>query len=185
VEILMTVSEKTFRKVALEDPSGHWELHCGQLRQKPDMTAQHNHVATEVLFFLRSQLDRTQYEVRLNMGHVRRSSERYYIPDVYVIPIELFYSQQARRTLEVYTAPLPLVVEVWSPSTGDYDVDSKLPEYQARGDLEIWRIHPYDHTLTAWRRQPDGSYQESLYEHGPVHPVALLAVTIDLDPLFD
>jgi Uma2 family endonuclease len=44
--------------------------------------------------------------------------------------------------LELYVEPLPLVVEVWSPSTGQYDVDEKLPEYQRRGDLEIWRFHP-------------------------------------------
>ena len=61
--------------------------------------------------------------------------------------------------LEVYDQPLPLVVEVWSRSTGDYDVEEKLAVYQQRGDLEIWRIHPYERTLTAWRRLPDGSYE--------------------------
>ena len=79
---------------------------------------------------------------------------------------------------------MPLVVEVWSPSTGDYDVETKLQEYQRRGDLEIWRIHPYEQTLTAWRRQPDGSYTETLYRGGRVQPVALPNVTIDLDDLF-
>lgn len=80
--------------------------------------------------------------------------------------------------------PLPLVVEVSSPSTGDYDVDTKLPEYQRRGDLEIWRVHPYDHALTAWRRQPDGSYLEMGHTGGGVRPVALPGVAIDLDALF-
>ena len=60
----------------------------------------------------------------------------------------------------------------------------KLREYQRRGDLEIWRIHPYEHTLTAWRRQPDGSYAESLHTSGTVSPNALPGVTIDLDALF-
>jgi Uma2 family endonuclease len=59
--------------------------------------------------------------------------------------------------LEYYEQPLPLVVEVWSPSTGEYDIDSKLPEYQARGDKEIWRLHPYERTVRSWQRQPDGS----------------------------
>ena len=79
---------------------------------------------------------------------------------------------------------MPLVVEVWSPSTGDYDVEEKLREYQRRGDLEIWRIHPYERTLTRWQRQPDGSYQESLIRTGSVHPAALPAVSIELDSLF-
>jgi Uma2 family endonuclease len=86
--------------------------------------------------------------------------------------------------LETYTESLPLVVEIWSPSTGQYDLQTKLHEYQRRGDLEIWRIHPYERTLTAWRRQPDGSYAESTHTNGTVKPVALPNVSIDLDGLF-
>ena len=59
-----------------------------------------------------------------------------------------------------------------SRSTGYYDVDAKLPEYQRRGDLEIWRIHPYERTLIAWRCQADGSYTESLYTSGTVQSAA-------------
>lgn len=88
-------------------------------------------------------------------------------------------------TIESYSSPLPLVVEIWSPSTGDYDVDSKIPEYQRRGDLEIWRIHPFERTLIIWRRQPDGSYTEEHVTGGIVTPVALPNVSIDLNTLFD
>jgi Uma2 family endonuclease len=87
--------------------------------------------------------------------------------------------------LAIFSGPLPLVVEVWSSSTGDYDVDTKLSVYQQRGDLEIWRIHPYERTLTAWRRQPDASYQETLHSDGTIKPMALPGVAIDLDALFD
>src|SRR4051812_15823436 len=99
-EILMTVSEKTFKKVALEDPSGHWELHCGQLRQKPGMTAAHNHVIRRLFGQLFVQLDSAQYEVSMNMGHVRRSADRYYIPDLFVIPVDLLRPQLPSRELE-------------------------------------------------------------------------------------
>lgn len=180
----MPVSEKTYLKLALEDPN-QWELHCGHLRRKPAMSADHNHITFYLAVQLANQLHSSEFEVRASMGHVRRSSESYYIPDVYVIPIELVRPQRGQGTLEVYAAPLPLVVEVWSPSTGDYDVDSKLPEYQRRGDLEIWRIHPYDRTLTAWRRRLDGSYEETVYVRGNVQPVALPNVTLDFDSLFD
>ena len=87
--------------------------------------------------------------------------------------------------LEVYDQPLPLVVEVWSRSTGDYDVEEKLAVYQQRGDLEIWRIHPYERTLTAWRRQPDGSFEQSVHHDGIISPAALPSVEIDLAALFD
>jgi Uma2 family endonuclease len=180
----MPVSEATYLTLALEDPEGHWELVCGRLRQKPGMTAAHNHVMAKLFFFLMSQLDQAVYAVRSNAGHIRRSSESYYIPDVYVVPIELERAQMASRTLEVYSAPLPLVVEVWSPSTGEYDVDNKLREYQQRGDLEIWRIHPYERTLTSWVRQADGTYTSVIYTEGSVSPAALPGVVIDLARLF-
>lgn len=180
----MAVSEEAYLRLALEEPN-QWELHGGVLRRKPGMTAEHNHVACELSFQLRQQLDRELFHVRAGMGHVRRSAESYYIPDVMVIPVDLVRPLLGRRELlEAYGAPLPLVVEVWSPSTGAYDVDSKLRQYQRRGDEEIWRVDPFDHTLTAWRRQPDGGYTETIFSGGKIQPVALPNVTIDLDSLF-
>ena len=150
------------------------------------MTAEHNQVAWKLALRLGQQLDENRFSIRVSMGHVRRSSESYYIPDVFVIPIELLQPLRGKRdVLEAYDGPLPLVIEVWSPSTGDYDVDAKLPEYQRRGDREIWRVHPFERTLTAWRCQPDGSYVETLYTSGVMRPVALPEVAIDLDSLFD
>jgi hypothetical protein len=55
--------------------------------------------------------------------------------------------------LEVDDAPLPLVVEVWSRSTGGDDVEEKLADDQRRGDAEIWRLHPFEKTLTRWVRR--------------------------------
>lgn len=72
-----------------------------------------------------------------------------------------------------------------SRSTGVYDVNAKIPIYQERGDLEIWRIPPYEHTLTAWRRQPDGTYDEQVFLEGIVCPAALPNVEFDLGDLFD
>jgi Uma2 family endonuclease len=180
----MPVSERTYRQVALEDPEGQWELDRGRLRRKPAMTLEHNQVASELFFALRQQLDRGAYDVRLNMGHVQLPGGSYYIPDVFVVPVELQHPLRGRRVLETYDEPLPLVVEVWSPSTGDYDIDTKVREYQRRGDREIWRVHPYDRTITAWRRQTDGSYASSLHTGGMLRPAALPGVHIDLDALF-
>jgi len=181
----LPVSEKTYRQLALEDPEGHWELACGDLRQKPTMSVEHSHVTIRLLVQLATQLDEERFAVRSNNGRVRRSPESYFIPDVFVVPMDLVRPYRRRPdVLDAYDAPLPLIVEVWSPSTGDYDVDSKLPEYQRRGDIEIWRVHPYERTLTAWRRQPDGSYAATAYDGGVVQPIALPNVTVDLDALF-
>ena len=131
--------------------------------------------------------DESQYEVRINSARAGRRTQTAYIPDLLVVPVRLVRRNIAERPsrLEWYEEPLPLVVEVWSPSTGDYDVEKKLREYQRRGDREIWRIHPYEKTLTAWRRQPDGSYTQTLYRGGPIQPVALPNVTIEIERLFD
>ena len=181
----MPTAEAAFKQLALERPDQHWELDCGRPRQKPGMTASHNRTMINLVVALYQQLDRTEFDVRGNAGHVRRSSEHYYIPDVMVMPRNLVEPQLGKMQLEVYHEPLPLVVEIWSPSTGDYGVESKLLEYQRRGDLEIWLMHPYDRTLRAWRRQPDRLYPESIFAGGRVEAIALSGVVIDLDTLFE
>jgi Uma2 family endonuclease len=83
----------------------------------------------------------------------------------------------------LYIDPIPLVVEIWLPSTGGYDIGENLAGYQERGDEKIWRIHPYEKTLIVWRRQADGSDTETVYDGGTVEPVALPGVRLDLDAL--
>jgi Uma2 family endonuclease len=130
-------------------------------------------------------LPRDQFRVRANAGRVRRTERNYFIPDVFVIPIGLTAPfREAPDALEAYDAPLPLVVEVWSPSTGDYDVEKKLPEYQRRGDLEIWRLHPYERTVVRWVREADGRYTEMVHTGGVIRLVTLPGVAIDLDAQF-
>ncbi|MBA2277402.1 MAG: Uma2 family endonuclease [Chloroflexia bacterium] len=181
----MLVSQETFERFALDDPIRQWEMHRGQLREKPGMSFDHNDVMVYLGHFLMRQLDRDVYRVRVNAGHVRHQHDSYYIPDVVVIPLaDAEHLRNRPDRLEVYDRSLPFVAEVWSPSTGDYDVDGKLPEYQRRGDLEIWRLHPFERTLIAWRRQPDGSYTETTYSGGTVDVASLPGVEIDLDRLF-
>lgn len=179
----MPVSEATYEAVALEDPEGRWELHCGQLRRKPGMTQPHNTLQDQLVHLFKLKLPDDQFEVR-SAARARRDEQHSYIPDVMVIPIEAWRMLRGSTTLERYLDPLPLIVEVWSRSTGEYDVDEKLPEYRRRGDAEIWRLHPYDRELTAWRRQPDGSYTEHHWRGGVVELHALPGVSIDLDALF-
>ena len=180
------ITAAEYERLALEDPDHTWELHHGRLREKPGMSVEHNDFAFSLAHLLQLQLDRREFRFRVNAPRTRRSPKNYYVPDVAVVPTALDRPLRGRPgTLEVYDAPLPLVVEVWSPSTGDYDVNEKVGEYQRRGDVEIWRLHPYERTLTAWRRQPDGTYIQSLHTGGTIRPIALPHVTIDLGALFD
>lgn len=178
------VSEATYERVVLEDSDTQWELVCGRLREKPTMTAEHQQMQVRLIRRFVLTLDEALYDVR-PASRVRLPSGTTYVPDLIVVPRTAVDRLLATPgTLDRYDEPLPLVVEVWSPSTGSYDARTKLPEYQARGDLEIWFIHPYDKTLTAWRRQPDGAYLESVRRGGTVSPAFLPNATIDRDALF-
>ena len=105
--------------------------------------------------------------MNINGGSARLSPRSYYIPDVVVIPAAYKLPfEDDPGAFNAFAQPLPLVVEVWSPTTGHYDIATKLQGYRERGDAEIWFIHPYERTLTAWRRQPDESYAEETYRGG-------------------
>jgi Uma2 family endonuclease len=178
------ISEEQYQQFVLTQPDGQWELHDGRLVEKPGMSWEHGDVVTELAYHLRHQLDRAEYRVFVE-SRVRRPAAIIFLPDVMVVPTAYGEPFRGRPgTLAIFSDPVPLIVEVWSSSTGDYDVDAKLPVYQQRGDLEIWRIRPYERTLTAWRRQPDGSYQETIHRDGTIAPVALPGVVIELETLF-
>jgi Uma2 family endonuclease len=183
----MVISVRTYEQMALEDGDEQWELARGVLRKKPGMSVEHNHQAMALVLGLGAQLDLRRYTVSGNSARLRVSTGSFYVPDVCVIPRELEARarQERPRRLEVYEEPMPLVVEVWWPFTGDYDVMTKLEEYKQRGDAEIWLIHPHDKKLTGWRRRPAGTYSATVFDRGTVEPVALPGVVINLAKLFD
>ena len=182
----MRITEAEFRRLAVEEPDEKWELFDGEPRRKPCMTWEHNYLALYLAAALINQLDVREYHVRSEAGHVRRPTGRFFIPDVFVVPMAQAPRDRGRPgVLEEHTEPLPLVVEIWSTSTGRYDVQTKLTTYRERGDLEIWFVHPYDRTITIWRRQPDGTYAETTVQSGRVQPSTLPNVTIDFDALFE
>jgi Uma2 family endonuclease len=179
------ISNDAYERLALAEPDRKWELRDGVLREKPGMTYAHNTIEARLGILLGQQLDWEEYEVRIDAGRVHRPTSTYFIPDIFVFPKVLARPFIVQETLlEVYDQPLPLVIEVWSRSTGTYAVAEKLAVYKQRGDLEVWYIHPYEKTLTAWRRQPDGMYSEETFRDGVVTLAALPDVAIDLNTLF-
>ena len=180
----MAVSYATYERVALEDGDGTWELVCGRLREKQGMTQEHNNRGSRLAAQLFRQLDEDEFQIRLNAPALRVREGTYFVPDVVVIPVSVPTVGARETSLEMYGQPLPLVVEVWSPSTGQRDLETKVPEYQFRGDQEIWRIHPIERVVTGWRRAADGTYNESDHSTGTVALASVPGVTIDLDRLF-
>jgi Uma2 family endonuclease len=190
----MTVDEATYRWLALEDRHGHWELHAGRLLRKPGMTAKHAEAIERLHWRIRAQLPEGDYTLRAEAARLRRPEGSYYEADLTVVPRQYLrdFIEQHPAELEVYERPMPFVVEVWSPSTGVYDMNTKIPGYKQRGDAEIWRLHPLERSVTIWRRQPDGTYNEpdgtyneSVVHGGVVELAALPGVRITIDELFE
>ena len=182
----MALSPEEYEAFVLAETDDRtWELVRGRLQEKPGMTEGHDNSSFELAVSLRNQVDPRLYRVSNNAAKLKRVDRSYFVPDVVVLPITGGPGQPANpRAFNAYSTPALLVVEVWSPSTGDYDVEEKLRAYQERGDLEIWRLHPFDRTLTAWRLRSDGGYDEVVFRGGTIQPVELPGVTIDLDALF-
>jgi hypothetical protein len=67
---------------------------------------------------LLSRLDRSEYSVLAEL-RVRRPTATVFMPDVMVVPTAYSEDIRDRPVLAIYSEPLPLVVEVWSPSTGN------------------------------------------------------------------
>jgi Uma2 family endonuclease len=182
----MVVSAPTYAELALSEAGHRLELHDGVLVEKPPMSIEHNRNLRRLGRFFDRHLDPSQYEVSISTSRLYLPDNTYYIPDLVVIPISAVEELGERQdVLEVFAAPMPLVVEIWSPSTGDYDINEKIPRYRERGDLEIWRIHPFERTITAWRRQSDGGYHDTVYSLGTIEPLALPGMRFEVEALFD
>ena len=184
--VAQRMSEQEYEAFVWANPDAKWELHDGVLVEKPGVTWEHGGIEVVLAYFLMDQLDWTEHTVRVSDIRTRKPGDTVFIPDVAVVPIA-YGGEWVNRPgkLAIVAGPLPLVAEVWSESAGGYDVDSKVPIYQQRGDLEIWRLHPYERTLIRRVRQAGGTYQESVHHGGVVSLAALPGVTIDLDRLFE
>jgi Uma2 family endonuclease len=187
----MPVGERLFEQVASEDPEGRWELLHGRLVQRDDMTAEHNDAIERLESMLYRQLDLSRYAIRGGTSRLYRpdgeATGQYFLPDLYVVPRSYVHERREAEPgrLEVYRDPALLVVEVWSPSTGAYDARTMLPEYQARGDAEIWLVQPYARSVTIWQRTADGSYTERRVTEGVIAPAAVPDCRIEVERLFE
>ncbi|MFN8590504.1 MAG: Uma2 family endonuclease [Thermomicrobiales bacterium] len=185
MDVARRISETEYERFILSTPRGTWELHDGMLIEKPAMSPGHRAIVSRLAQQLLAQLDLAEYAVRVNDGRIRGPAGTVLIPDLLVVPAGSGELADSPSGSPIIAAPLPLVVEVWSPASDGYDVDSKLPVYHQRGDLEIWRLQPGDRTLTTWVRQVDGTYAETIYQVGAALPSPRVGQSIDRQTRFD
>lgn len=179
------VSVDDYVRLALDDHSIKWELHDGLLVEKPGMSFTHLDSCDILDHQLSQQLEFHVYRVLHNDCRLRWPARTYLIPDVCVIPSDTVRSLRRAQPsgLAAFDDPVPFVAEFWSPSTGNYDVNVKIPVYKLRGDREIWRVHPFEKSVTIWRLQ-NGRYDEQVVRSGKMELHALPGVVVDLDALF-
>lgn len=179
--IAQRMDAATYERIAGDAAYKLTELHDGIPVEKPVMSETHGDLMVELAFLLRSRLDPSAHRLRVNHAKLAVPGGAYYIPNIAVLPMARSEAGSVRGDL--YHHPASLVVEIWSPSTGDYYQQAKIPGYMLRGDREIWLVHPYERTLTRWLREDDGEYRESVLAGGTVSPAELPDVAIDLDAL--
>lgn len=182
--VAQQIDPATYERLAVQNEYRFTELRDGVLVEKPAVSVGHVRTIDRFARQLDRQLDARSFLVS-TAGSRLRAGDSYVIPDLVVLPTVLESALFERDPIQlgVYDDPLPLIVEVWSPSTGDYDVRTKLPLYQTRGDQEIWFVQPFARRLTAWVRRDDGAYTETVSSGGTVTCTALPGVRIDLDAL--
>ena len=128
MSVAQRISEAEYEQLVWANPDQKWELVEGWLREKPGMTFEHGDTALELAYLLRTQLGRRQFRIAINDWRLQWPAATILIPDLVVVPIAMtdeFRGQPGR--LVIYSQPLPLVVEVWSRSTGTMMLRSRFP----------------------------------------------------------
>ncbi|MBA3416415.1 MAG: Uma2 family endonuclease [Chloroflexia bacterium] len=183
--VAQRIDDLAYERLVLDERHGILELRDGVLVEKPPMSAGHTWSIDCLSRELNRQLDPDEFVVSTG-GTRLQVGASYLVPDLTVVPTEAVRSLLERDILgvTVYDDPMPLVVEVRSPSTGASDLTGKLPLYRVRGDREIWIVNPVERTLMAWVRRDDASYAETVHTGGIVERAALPGVRVDLGALF-
>ena len=102
------------------------------------------------------QLDQRLCRVNVNGG--ARLSTQLLHPDVVVIPLQTRRHSKKSTGVQCLRRPLPLVVEVWSP-TGRTTLRRSCRAIGSVGDAEIWFIHSL-RDIDRLAETADGSYAE-------------------------
>ncbi len=158
------------------------ELHDGIPREKPVMSQAHGGVMMALTRALLLGADERIHRLRTNHAKLAAPGGSYFIPDLVVLPLPA--ATASPDAADLYHDPALLVIEIRSPSTGGFDLETKIPAYMLRGDAEIWLVQPERGEVIRWIRSPDGTYGQSRIGAGALGPAALPGVAIDLDRLF-
>ncbi|WP_432574730.1 Uma2 family endonuclease [Kineococcus sp. SYSU DK005] len=159
-----------------EDPRA--EYIDGRLVVSPSPTEQHQRIALELAFALRSVLPPTH---RVNAAWAWKPGRDEFIPDVMVYPVDEAAAGPAAR----FTGTPVLAVEVLSSNRGD-DLVWKAGKYAAAGLPHYWVVDPRDELFRAYALEDGLFVPRTVLERGdPPTEVDLgvAVVTVDVAAL--
>ena len=165
---------------ALPDDGNRYELISGELLVTPSPRAIHQVAVSELMWRIRSWLERT------GVGRILASPSDISLGEDEVLQPDLFVYRTASgnhlRDWADITALL-LVIEVLSPSTARYDRQLKRRRYQRARIPEYWIVDLDSRLVERWR--PDDERPEILEERLTWEPApGIEALGLDLKALF-
>lgn len=160
---------------ALPDDGNRYEVVDGELFVTPSPRLDHQRAVAELLFALRTYLQRVPVgEVLTSPADIELDPKTLVQPDVFVVPIEL--GKKPRHWRDV--RGLLLAVEILSPSTARADRTVKRRRFQRAGVPDYWIVDLDARLVERWR--PQDARPEVLSERLVWQPAGALE-TFDLD----
>lgn len=163
--------------LALPDDGFRYELVHGVVVMTPSPEFDHQDVRGEIEYQLRAHVHRTRCGWVGSEVDVRLSARLVYRPDL------LFINGKSHpRRPKRIDFPPDLVVEVLSPSTTAFDLETKRTDYEGKGVLEYWIVDPKDGAITFFRLER-GRYLEVKPVRGKFASKAVPGFRLDLKPV--
>jgi Uma2 family endonuclease len=134
--------------LALGETQERYELVDGVVIMSPSPIRRHNKVTNEILGQLRDFAERTNLIEFFSDIDVQFSPALVYRPDISVFRAGRLLSDDS----EPLDLPPDLIVEVLSPSTKPFDLNTKRDDYQRFGVGEYWVVDPANGEARCWVR---------------------------------
>ena len=150
------------RRLTLEDygklpDDQDYEIIDGVLHVSPRARPKHQKIASEFLFLLMIEQKRGVGTVVPDADLIVDDRNTYVSPDLMFFAGSRFAAVNPNEMLRIIP---DLVVEVLSPSTGDYDRTTKRDLYERLGVRHYWTVDGDRRALVEHVLQADGTYRE-------------------------
>lgn len=165
--------------LSLADDGFRYELIDGVVVMTPSPDFNHQDVRGEIEYQLRRHVRKTHCGWVGSEVDVRMSPRLVYRPDLLFINAK----DHPRRPSRIDFAP-DLIVEVLSPGTTAFDLETKRADYEKKGVLEYWIVDPQDGAVTFLRLQR-GRYIEAKPIRGRFASKAVPGFKLDLKAVRD